>query len=136
MTVPGSRFGGLVGPAAVMAAAGVALAIGPPGDAHRRAVGFAAASCLAGSIAAWLAGCWPATTPSARVTAALAATVLRLFPALLALGWLQTGGAELAAAGAGESLVVFYLASLAAELVRTIMAGTARSRPPRDDEVI
>jgi hypothetical protein len=136
MTLAGGRFGGLIGPAAVVGAAAAALALAPSDPPRRHAVGFAAAICLTGSVAAWLIGFWPATTPSGRVTAGLAATCLRLFPALLGLGWLQAGGGDLAAAGAGENLVIFYLVSLAAELVRTIMSVAVQPRRPRHDEVI
>lgn len=136
MMVAGERLGGLIVPAAVVAAAAAALALAPRDPAHRHAVGFAAGICLTGAIAAWLVGFRPATTPSGRVTAGLAATGLRLFPALLGLGWLQAGGGDLVAAGAGENLVIFYLVSLAAELVRTIISASAQSRRPRQDEVI
>jgi len=136
MTRVRGRLGGLIAPAAVAAAAAAALALAPPDAERRRAIAFAAGVCLTGTIAAWLVGFWPVRTPSARVTASLAATGLRLFPALLGLGWLQAGGGDLAAAGAGESLVIFYLVSLAAELIRTIMAVAAQPRRPRQDEVI
>lgn len=136
MTAAGGRFGGLIAPAAVVVAAAAALALAPAGPEPRRAIAFAAGICLTGALAAWLVGCWPARTPSGRVAAGLAATGLRLFPALVGLGWLQAGGKDLAAAGAGENLVIFYLVSLAAELVRTIMAAVAEPRRPRQDEVI
>lgn len=136
MTPAGGRLGGLIAPAAIVAAAAAALALTPPDEQSRQAIAFAAGVCLTGAIAASLAGCWPARSPSARVSAGLAATGLRLVPALVGLGWLQAAGADLAAAGAGECLVVFYLVSLAAELVRTIMAAVAEPRRPRQDEVI
>lgn len=136
MTPAGRWLGGLIAPAAVVAAAAAALALAPPDPERRRAIAFAAGVCLTGSIAAWAIGCWPVRTPSGRVTAGLAATGLRLFPALVGLGWLQAGGRDLAAAGAGENLVIFYLVSLAAELVRMIMAAVAEPRRPRQDEVI
>jgi hypothetical protein len=136
MRTAASRLGGLIAPAAVAVAAAGALAVAPPGPEPRRAIAFAACVCLTGSIAAWLVGCWPVTTPSARVTAGLAATGLRLFPALVGLGWLQAGGKDLAAAGAGERLVIFYLVSLAAELARMIMGRGPGPRRPRPDEVI
>lgn len=136
MTLVRGRLGGLIAPAAVVAAAAAALALAPPDPEPRRAITFAAGVCLTGSIAAWAVGCWPARTPSARVAAGLAATGLRLFPALVGLGWLQAGGADLAAAGAGGHLLIFYLVSLAAELVRTIMAVVAEPRRPRQDKAI
>jgi hypothetical protein len=130
------RLGGLLAPVAVLAAAGAALALGPAGPGHVRAVTFAAAICLAGSVAAWGVGQWPATAPAARVTASLGATALRLFPALLGLGWLQAGSPDLRASGAGELLVVFYLVALAVDLVRTIMGISGAGRRPREDKAI
>jgi hypothetical protein len=47
---------------------------------------------------------------------------LRIFPALVALGWLQTpAGSRLREAGAGEMLLAFYLAVLAADVILNIM---------------
>jgi heme A synthase len=130
------RFTGLIAPAAILVAAAIAFAAGPAGPDHRRAVFFAAAVCLAGAVGAWFVGQWPATTPSGRVTASLGATALRLFPALLALGWLQAGRSDLTIANAGGLLVVFYLVALAADLVRTIMESAGAGRRPRDREAI
>jgi hypothetical protein len=130
------RLGGLIAPLVVVAAAAVTLAFDPLSPAHRRAVAFAALACLAGTIGAWVAGCWPVTTPAARVTASLGAIGLRIFPALLALGWLQTEGQDLQAASAGEMLVGFYLLALAADLIRTIMGASRTARRPGDDESI
>lgn len=131
-----SRLGGLAPTLGVVAAAAAALGWPAGGPAHRDAVCFAAATCLAGTFGAWLLGGWPAVTPAGRVTASLGATGLRLFPALLALGWLQTGGRVLREANAGELLVVFYLVALAVDLFRTMMAGPAGGRRPRDGEAI
>jgi hypothetical protein len=78
--------------------------------------------------AAWAVGRVRTASPAGRVTAPLAATSLRLAPALVALGWLQTGGRPLADAGAGEFLVGFYLAALAAEVIRMIIVGRAGAR--------
>jgi hypothetical protein len=130
------RFGPLVSLLAILAAAATALAFGPGGADHRRAVLFAATVCMAGGLGAWLVGLRQATTPAGRVTASLAAVSLRLFPALVALAWLQTAGVELRAAGAGELLVFFYLVALAADLVRTIMEGSGKAGRRCTDEAI
>jgi len=103
-------------------AAGVALARGG-GAGHVEAVAFAAGVCLVGGIGGWIASRSPAVSPSARVSATLGTVVLRLVPALVALAWLQASDGKLRAAGAGELLVAFYLASLAADLIRIIMEG-------------
>jgi apolipoprotein N-acyltransferase len=130
-------FKGLVIPTAVVfLAAAVALAIGPASPERTRAIGFAAGVCFAGAFAAWFVTLLPVTSAAGRVAAPLAAVSLRIFPALLALGWLQTRGAALRAAGADRFLVGFYLAMLAAEVIRAIMEGSARGRKPRKDEVI
>ncbi|MCE9630509.1 MAG: hypothetical protein K8S94_07310 [Planctomycetia bacterium] len=113
---------GLLVTAALLAvASGIAVGCGWTTPDRIRAIEFAATVSLAGAIGAWFVGIWPATTPSARVTASLAAVALRIFPALVALAWLQVAGADLRAAGAGELLVIFYLTALAAEVIRTIM---------------
>lgn len=133
---PTPSLGGLIAPLAILAAAAVAILWGPAEPGHRRAVVFAATVCLMGTVAAGLAGRWPATSPSGRVTASLAATALRIFPALIALGWLQAGGEDLRASHGGELLVAFYLVALAVDLVRTIMGATEAARRPRDRNTI
>ena len=85
---------------AVAALLATAAGSGRPG--HGRAVGFAATVCLTGAVAGWMVTVRPALTPMGRVTASLASLSLRLFPALMALGWLQAGGTDLRAAGAAD----------------------------------
>ena len=122
----------IVGALALLA---TAAGSGRPG--HGRAVGFAATVCLTGAVAGWMVTVRPALTPMGRVTASLASLSLRLFPALMALGWLQAGGRDLRAAGAADLLVIFYLAMLAAEIVRTIIMSSreSRSRPGGGDVI-
>lgn len=118
----GSPAWGLLVTAAILTlASAIAVGSGWTEPERIRAIAFAATICFVGAIGAWFVGLWPVTTPSARVTASLGAVALRIFPALVALGWLQVAGADLRAAGAGELLVIFYLAALAAEVIRTIM---------------
>ena len=129
--IPASSLSGMAVQAAVLA---VAAAIAWVGGSDRpdgaEAVGFAAAACLGGAVGGWAAARWSGATPAARVTAALAVVALRIFPALVALGWLQTQpGARLRAAGAGGMLVVFYLAVLAVDVILNIM-GSRGSGPP------
>jgi len=121
---------------ALLAVAGAAAALGPDRPDYRRAVVFAAAVCLTGCLGAWLVALRPAVTPAGRVAASLSVTALRIFPALLALGWLQAGGAALRDAGGGELLAVFYLAALAADLGRTIMDSRGPARARRRDDAI
>lgn len=118
----GSGASGAAAPLAMVA--GVALtvlAIGPHAPGRTRAVAFAAAVCGIGVLAAWAVSRSPRASPAGRVAASLAAMSLRLGPALVALGWLQSAGGTLAADGAGGYLVIFYLTALAAEVIRTIM---------------
>lgn len=128
---------GVVIPTAfVVLAAAVALAIEPANAERTRAIGFAAGVCFAGALAAGFVTLWPATSPAGRVAAPLAAVSLRIFPALVALGWLQARGAGLRAAGADRFLVGFYLAMLAAEVIRAIIGGRRGARSRGNDEVI
>ncbi|MEX0671220.1 MAG: hypothetical protein WD060_12280 [Pirellulales bacterium] len=118
----GSPAWSLVITAAILViASAIAFGCGWTSPDRLRAIAFAATVCFTGACGAWLVGFWPAATPSARVTASLGTVALRIFPALFALGWLQVAGADLRAAGAGELLVVFYLAALAADVIRTII---------------
>jgi hypothetical protein len=114
---------GLAIQAGVLAvAAGVAWALGGDHPARNEALGFAVVACLAGLLGGWAASQWRGGTPAARVSATLGVVGLRLFPALAALGWLQTpGGSRLREGGAGEMLLAFYLAVLAADVILNIM---------------
>jgi heme A synthase len=121
--IPASTFTGVVIQAAVLAmAAAMGWAAGNDQPSRAAAVGFAAAVCLGGVVGGWAAALWRGSTPAARVTAALAVVALRIFPALVALGWLQTpAGFRLREAGAGGMLVAFYLAVLAVDVFLNIM---------------
>lgn len=120
--------GAIVPLVVIVGIASAALLIGPNTPGRMRAVGFAAAVCGMGALAAWAVSASPRTSPAGRVAASLAATSLRLAPALVALGWLQAAGGALAAEGAGGYLVIFYLAALAAEVIRTIMEARRGAR--------
>jgi len=131
-SVWGSSWGGLAAAlAAIAVAACIAWLVGPDTPDHRQALVFAAATCLLGSIGAWASGLRSAGTAAGRAAAPLAAMALRLAPALVALAWLQAGGEKLRAAGAGEMLVVFYLAALGADLARIIIGGRNSGPRPR-----
>jgi len=122
-SIPASTFVGVVIQAAVLAvAAAIAWAAGSNQAGRAAAVGFAAAVCLGGVVGGWVAARRPGATPAARVSAALAVVALRIFPALAALGWLQTpAGGRLREAGAAGMLVAFYLAVLAVDVILNIM---------------
>lgn len=116
--------------AALAAAAGIALAAGPGGPQRGAAVTFAAGVCLVAVAGAWCAASRPGVTPAARTAAAMGAVCLRIFPALAALGWLQTRGESLREGGAGELLVVFYLVVLAVDLILNIVGSRRGAANP------
>ncbi len=127
-----SSWGGLAAAVAAIAlAAGLAWLAGTDDPDRRQAFVFAASTCLVGSIGAWAVGLRPAGTVAGQAALPLAAMALRLMPALVALAWLQRGGAKLRAAGAGELLVIFYLAALGADLARIIIGGRNSGPRPR-----
>lgn len=125
-----SSTAGALGQVAVLgAAAAIAWASGAVRAGGVEALVFAAAICLVGIVGGWMAARWQGRSPAARVAGSLAVVALRIFPALTALGWLQTpGAAGLREAGAGELLLAFYLAVLATDVFLNIM-GTLPGRP-------
>lgn len=130
--IPASTLAGVGVQAAVLAVAS-ALSWGVAADRPDRfeAVGFAAAVCLGGVAGGWAAARWRGTTPAARVSATLAVVALRIFPALAALGWLQTpAGLRLREAGAGGVLVTCYLSVLAADVILNIIGPVEPARHP------
>jgi len=128
-----ARSGLAVTVAALAIAAGGAWLVGPGTPDRRQAVVFAAGICLLGSFGAWAVGLRPAATAAGRAARPLAAMALRLGPALAALGWLQAEGSRLRAAGAGELLVVFYLAALGADITRIMIGGRNSGPRPRGE---
>lgn len=128
--------GALAAPATVLVAAAVAWGFDHDTPERRRAITFAAGTCLIGGLAGWAVGLRPARSAAERVSTAVATITLRLLPALAGLAWLQAGGAELRAAGGGELLLIFYLVALAVDLARIIMVGGRGGRSPGADQAI
>lgn len=86
------------------------------GQVGLAAVGVAAASCWAASLAALvLAGCTLGTRQA--VAGILGGTMLRFFPPLLVVLLLQVNGGPLARAGAAWYVVLFFLLTLSVETV-------------------
>jgi len=112
--------------AVLAVAVAVALAAGDGGPGRRRAIGFAAGICLVTSLGGWLAGRVVPADPARAVGLGLGAVGLRVFPLLVALGWLQAAGGSLRADGAAEWMLVFYLALLATDVLLHIIGRRGR----------
>jgi hypothetical protein len=113
---------------ALLMAGGWILAGAADSPGERAAMAFAALVCLAGSLVGWLLARWPVFSPSRRVAQGLAGMAVRLFVPLFALGWLQVAAPGLRKAGAGEWLLIFYLALLAVDIFLNIIGGTERRK--------
>jgi len=114
-------FGTAVLAAVLASAAGLAIVAGGETPRTSEAVAFAATICLAGGVGGWVVARWPSRNPALGVAKGLGAVTLRIFLPLMALGWLQTGGNGLRAAGADRFVLVFYLALLATDILLHIM---------------
>jgi len=131
---PQSRLRGtMIGAFALIAvlAAAATAAVVAGGDRPRwlEAVGFAATVCLAASLGGWLVSRAFQANPAAAVAGALGGIAVRILPPLVALGWLNAGGRDLRAAGAGGLLVAFYLALLATDILLHIMVAPKAPAP-------
>ena len=114
-------FGTAVLAAVLASAAGLAIVAGGETPRTSEAVAFAATICLAGGVGGWVVARWPSRNPALGVAKGLGAVTLRIFLPLMALGWLQTGGTGLRAAGADRYVLIFYLALLATDILLHIM---------------
>jgi hypothetical protein len=56
----------------------------------------------------------------------MGAVGLRIFPLLVALGWLQVAGGSLRTEGAAEWMLVFYLVLLATDVLLHIIGSQSR----------
>lgn len=129
--VPSASAAGLFTIVAVLAAAAAGAAVlGWERPRHFEAVGFAAGVCLAAAVGGWLVARCATGGAAARVGGSLGIVLVRTFPALLALGWLQAGGRGLRDAGAGGLLVAFYLVVLAGDVILNIMGSNGKPPAP------
>ncbi len=127
-----STLGGatvLLGVLAACVAAAVAVLGREPWQI--RAIALTAAVTGTGAIGGWLAArLGRGKAPGLAVAGGLGATLVRLFPVLIALGWVTSREEGMGADRAGELLVFFYLLLLACDVVLN-MIGTSRTRPGR-----
>lgn len=107
--------------AVLTVAAGLAITHDEQPPRRGEAVAFAAIVCLIGAVGGWNLARWPTANPASGIAKSLGAVSLRIFLPLVALGWLQSGGTDLRAAGADWLLLVFYLALLATDIFLHIM---------------
>jgi hypothetical protein len=122
-----------VGPVAFLVVLGItaAIALAWAGDdaPRRQAVFFAAAVAGGGALVGW-AVTWLSRgrEPAVAVAGGMGATLVRLGPMLVALGWISVVDPGLKAAGAGELLVLFYLPLLAVDIGLIVLAGAGTRR--------
>ncbi len=113
-------------------AAGVAVAVAVLGAdaAQLRAIAFAAGMAGLAAVAGWCMGRWGrGRAAGLAVAGGLAATLVRLLPVLVALGWILTHREGVGAGRADMLLVVFYLVLLATDVLLNMMGG---HEPPLD----
>lgn len=118
----------LLATAATVAAAAVAWGGGRAG--WPQSVGWAAAICLPGALAAWIVARRQAGGPAGAVASSLGAILLRIIPPLVALGWISAGRRTADSSAAGGLLVVFYLSLLAIDILLHMMGASRRRGLP------
>ncbi len=131
---PGSRLRGTMAGVIVLVAviaAAVIVAVFAGGQSPRRieAVGFAAVVCGVAALGGWVVSRSFQSNPAVAVAGALGGIAVRILPPLAALGWLNSAGRDLLAAGAGGLLVAFYLALLATDILLHIMMAPKAPAP-------
>lgn len=111
------RIGVAVLLAALAVAAAVALVLLGVDATHLRAVAFAAAVAGGGAVAGWIVARQGRGGPAGvAVAGGLAATLVRMFPLLVALAWLVGRDQSSWEGVAGGLLVAFHLALLATDI--------------------
>jgi hypothetical protein len=111
------RFGVAVLLAALAVAAAVALLLLGVDATHLRAVAFAAAVAGGGAVTGWIVARQGRGGPAAvAVAGGLAATLVRMFPLLVALAWLVGRDQSSWEGVAGGLLVAFHLVLLATDI--------------------
>jgi hypothetical protein len=110
--------------AAGAAAAAAVIGISP---ADIRAIGLAAGVTGGAAVAGWAAARWGRGRDAGlAVAGGLGATVVRLLPVLVVLGWIVSREEGMDRDRAGALLVVFYLLMLATDILLNMM-NTAKS---------
>lgn len=110
---------------AVLAVAAIgAIAMLGAGPAQLRAVALAAAVAGGGAVAGWLVAGWGwGKSAGTAVAGGLGATLVRLFPVLVALGWLMSREEGMAPGRPDLLLVFFYLLLLATDVLLNMIGG-------------
>jgi hypothetical protein len=121
--------------AALAVAAALALLLLGVDATHLRAVAFAAAVTGGGAVVGWIVARQGRRGPAAvAVAGALAATLVRMFPLLVALAWLVGRDQSSWEGIAGGLLVAFHLVLLATDMALNSMVDGRGSRPSRRPE--
>jgi hypothetical protein len=106
-------------------AVSVALAVLGTGPAQLRGIALAAGVAGSGSIAGWIVARWGrGKNAGLAVAGSLGATLVRLFPVLIALGWIMSREEGAGGVRADVLLVVFYLLLLATDIVLNMIGGS------------
>jgi len=96
---------------------------------RREAAFFAAAVAGGGALTGWAVTCMSrGRAPALAAAGGMGATLVRLGPMLVALGWISAVDAGLRSAGAGELLVLFYLPLLAVDIGLVLFCGVRSGR--------
>lgn len=103
---------------------GVSVALLGTGPAQLRAVAMAAGVTGAGSLAGWFVARWGrGKSAGLAVASGLGATLVRLFPVLIALGWLVSREEGMGPGRPDLLLVIFYLLMLATDVLLNMIEG-------------
>jgi len=121
--------------AALAVAAAVALLLLGVEAKHLRAVAFAAAVTGGGAVTGWIVARQGRGGPAAvAVAGGLAATLVRMFPLLVALAWLVGRDQSSWEGVAGGLLVAFHLVLLATDMALNSLADRRGARPSQAAE--
>ena len=126
-----SRAGAAIFLGVLAGAAGGAVALLGTGPAQLRAVAMAAVVAGVAALAGWFVARWGrGKSAGLAVAGGLGATLVRLFPVLIALGWLVSREEGMGPGRPDLLLVIFYLLMLATDVLLN-MIGAPETMPAR-----